>query len=222
MEQSCSQLHSCDVFATPCKVSKAQNAVAVAACRARQRAVNYGMTCHAAKEALAVYILSSHDSSITANFMCKKLRSPTDHDPADFVAWVETRYLDSPLDMLMTLEFPETDVEKRIHSEANKFVSGFRTAAYIEHANQEVGVTPSGRQVAEEFIRQCDALGAVEVGAGLRRALDEVSTKSVGSRCVRKWGKKFRQTWGLGFGKLPVREPMPDADVQDKAALWLY
>ena len=35
-------------------------------------------------------------------------------------------------------------------------------------------------------------------------------------------GKKNRQTWGLGFGKLPVREPMPDADVQDKAALWLY
>ncbi len=75
-------------------------------------------------------------------------------------------------------------------------MSGFRTAAYIEHANQEVGVTPSGRQVAEQFIRQCDALGAVEVGAGLRRALDEVSIKSVGSRCVRKWGKKITRRGG--------------------------
>jgi len=102
------------------------------------------------------------------------------------------------------------------------FVSAFRTAAYVERANQDVWVTPSGRQVAEEYIRQCDALGAVEVGAGLRRALGEVTTKSTGSRCVRKWGRRFRQTWGLGFGKLPIREPMADSDVQDKAALWLY
>jgi len=180
------------------------------------------MTVQSAKVALAVYVLSGHASSIAANFICKKLRNPAGHDPADFVAWVEKRYLDSPLDMLMTIEFPETDVEKRIHAEASKFVSAFRTAAYIEHANEDVGVTPSGRQVAEEFIRQCDALGAAEVGAGLRRALGDVNTKSSGSRYVRKWGRKFRQTWGMGFGKLPVREPMPDADVQDKAALWLY
>ena len=212
----------CDVPATPCKVSKAQHAVAAAAWRARQRTLNCGMTCHAAKVALALYVLSGHDSSIVANFICKKLRSPADHDPSEFVAWVETRYLDSPLDILLTFEIPETDVEKRINLEASKFVAAFRTAAYIERANQDVGVTPSGRQVAEEYIRQCDVVGAVEIGAGLRRALGEVTTKSTGSRCVRKWGRIVCQTWGLGFGKLPIREPMADADVQDKAALWLY
>ena len=208
-----------NVFVTPCKVSKAQNAVAACACRARKRALNFGMTFHAARIALAVYVLSDHDSSIAVSFVCKKLRSQLDHDPADIVAWIETRYLDSPLDMLMTLEFPETDVEKRIHAEATKFVSAARTVKYIEHANQDVGVTPSGRQVAEEYIRQCDAVGAVEVGAGLRRALSEVNTTSSGSRYVRKGGRKFRQTWGLGFGQLPVREPMPEEDVRDKAAL---
>jgi hypothetical protein len=121
----------CDVPATPCKVSKAQHAVAAAAWRARQRTLNCGMTCHAAKVALALYVLSGHDSSIVANFICKKLRSPADHDPSEFVAWVETRYLDSPLDILLTFEIPETDVEKRINLEASKFVAAFRTAAYI-------------------------------------------------------------------------------------------
>ena len=222
VKQAVQDCMPCDVPATPCKVSKAQNAVAAAAWRARQRTLNCGMTCHAVKVALAVYVLSGHDSSIAANFMCTKLRSPADHDPSEFVAWVETRYLDSPLDILLTFEFPETGVEKRINLEASKFVFAFHTAAYIERANQDVWVTPRGRQVAEEYIRQCDALGAVEVGAGLRRALGEVTTKGTGSRCVRKWGRKFRQTWGLGFGKLPIREPMADADVQDKAAFWLY
>ena len=44
---------------------------------------------------------------------------------------LETRYLDSPLDILLTFEIPETDVEKRINLEASKFVAAFRTAAYI-------------------------------------------------------------------------------------------
>ena len=88
---------------------------------------------------------------------------------------------------------------------------------YVERANVDPSVTPSGRQVAEECVRQCDLLGAVGASVGLRNALSGITSASSGGRHVQKWGRTCRQKWDLGFGNLPVREPMPDAEVQHKA-----
>ena len=173
------------------------------------------MTPYAAKLAIAVYVLSGHDSFVATQFMIKNLKLPADYDPAEFAVWVERTYIESPLDALVAYEQPETDAERRFHTQACKFVSSFRTAMYVERANVDQGVTPSGRQVAEEYVRQCDSLGALDAAVGLRRALNGVTSASSGGRHVRKWGRKFRQVWGLGFGKLPVREPIPNADVQE-------
>ena len=208
------------VLVAACKVAEVRRARAAsqtAAFRLRQRALNCGLTLCASKVAIAVYVLSGHDAFVATRFMIQKLKLPTDHDTAEFATWVESKYLETLLDALVAYELPESDAERRIHTQACKFVSSFRTAIYVERTNLDQGVTPSGRQVAEEYIRHCDSLGALDAAVGIRRALDGQSSASSGARRIRKWGRKFRQLWGLGFGKLPVREPIPDEDVKDKA-----
>lgn len=184
--------------------------------RAQRRALDCGLTPRAANIAL-VYVLSNHDAILAATFICHSQKLPPSYDKTEFVEWVESKYLSCGLDTLVAYEMPETDADRKVHTQACKFISASRAAGFVERANLECGVTPSGRQVAEEYIRQCDQFGVHDVSPGLRRALGELSSPSSGGRCVRRWGRKFRLNWDLGFGKLPVREPMADSEVQDKA-----
>ena len=77
-----------------CEARRVRKAAQAADCRARQRAANLGMTPHAARVAMAVYVIAKHDASIAAQFISKRLEQPTEHDLAEFAVWVENKYLE--------------------------------------------------------------------------------------------------------------------------------
>ena len=168
--------------------------------------------------AVAVYILSGYCQLTAADFVRSKSNSsPLPLDPVD---WVRDKYLEMQLDDVIRIELPETAADHRICTAARKFIAQRRTVAFVEQANSEKGVAPTARETAVELIRCCDELDEHMAHPGLRRSLAEEHPKiQTSRRRIRRWSQKFRADWGLGFGSLRSRDPMPEAQLVDKAGL---
>ncbi len=80
------------------------------------------------------------------------------------------------------------------------------------------GVAPSSHDAASQYIRQCDELGATASDPSLRKALaNEYPSVQTAKRRLRKWTQNFKKVWGLGFGPLWTRNPIPQAELEEKA-----
>ena len=55
--------------------------------RAQRRALDCGLTPRAANIAL-VYVVSNHDASLAATFICHSQKLPPSYDKTEFVEWV--------------------------------------------------------------------------------------------------------------------------------------
>lgn len=167
-----------------------------------------------------MYTLSDNDVGIVGEFLRQRLKLPEDSNMDQQTTWLRDKYLSWKLDELVAISDPQTEKDKRLHTAAAKFIASCRTNDFIEQANVEKGATPNTRDVAEEYMRQCSILGAHDLNPGLRRALEGSSRRNTATRCVQKWGRRFRRQWCFGFGSLSAREPMADSEVIDKA--WLF
>ena len=169
--------------------------------------------------AVAVYMLSDYNLDVAADFMMSKSSNESSHHTENGDV-VRDMYLRMPLDSLFRLEQPATAADERIRVAALKFIAKRQTCEFVKHANTHQGAAPSSRETASKYIQICDALGLNSSNPGLRKSLESNAGSHTSQRCVRKWSQKFRQHWGLGFGALRARDPLPEAEVIEKAWFW--
>ena len=222
-----SNLHNCNpsIAHDTYEVQEARVAIASqkrAERRARQRSNNCGLSIYKVSLAIAVYVLSDNSVAVATEFLRQELKLTEGHDLEAETTWLRDKYLSWPLDDLHAMVDPTSEKHRKLHNAAVKFVASFKANEYVETANITHGATPDNRQVAEEYIRQCNRLGDASLNPGLRGALDGSRKPATAMRCVRKWGRRFRARWGLGFGDIPVREPLEDAEIQEKACSCQY
>lgn len=188
--------------------------------REEQRAKQGGLNPHQAKVAVAVYILSDYDLVIAGSFALQKTRGSVSNSAEDLGNTVRDMSLAMPLDSLVRYLVPVDHKDEAIRAAVLKFIAQHKAYAYVADANTNKGVAPSSHDTASEYIRQCDKLGVTTTELSLRRALDNGYTKPQTSRRrIRKWSQKFRVQWGSGFGPLRTRNPLPEAELVEKAGL---
>ena len=185
--------------------------------REDQRAKNGGLNPQQATVAAAVYVLSGYDLLVAGSYVGFKAKN-TFGGLEDLGYMIRDKCLAMPLDSLLRLELPESEKDAAVRETALKFIAEQKTLQYIYDTNESKGVAPSSFDAAAEYIRQCDNMGSTTSNPGLRRALENGHAKPQSSkRCIRKWSQTFRCNWGLGFGSLRTRNPIPEAELLEKA-----
>ena len=171
---------------------------------------------------LAVYILSGHNALLAAQYIetTVRKRGMQEIEPRnDLQAVVESMYLRWPLDVLVALESPNTTNENTIYAEAVKFIASTRTVAFVSQMNDQ-GVAPSTDQMAQQYLHQCTQLGLPGLHPGLQRSMhNALVNQAAGGRKLRLWRARLRANWGLFFGKLKTREPIPQEELVEKAGV---
>ena len=168
-----------------------------------------------------MYILGGYNRDLANVFVRLKSKCALKQDE-DLGQMVRDMFLAMPLDSAVRIEVPETALDVTIRNAALKFIAEHNTAKFIEDANEKKGVAPSSYDAAAEYMRQCDILGMQTSSSSLRKALDNSYVDPrTSKRRVRKWSQKFRGSWGLGFGALHSRNPLPQEDIMEKAGSFL-
>ena len=178
-----------------------------------------GLSAHHAKVAIAVYVLGGYNSDLAEVFVRQKSKRIPNKDE-DLGQMVHDMFLAMPLNSAVRIEVPESDLDSSIRNTALKFIAEHNTSKFVEKANEEKGVAPSSHDAATEYMRQCERLGVQSPSTSLHRALDDAYVDHRTSRRqIRKWSQKIRCNWGLGFGALRSRNPLPQAENLEKAGL---
>lgn len=169
---------------------------------------------------MAVYILSGYEFIIAGTFVAMTTGVHSSDSAEELANIVRDMSLAVPLDVLLRFEIPDKSSDEAIRAAALKFIAEQKTFCYVADSNVVKGVAPSSHVTASEYIRHCDKLGATASDSGLRGALaDEYFNAQTAKRRLRKWSQKFKKVWGLGFGALRTRNPIPEAELKDKAGL---
>jgi hypothetical protein len=189
--------------------------------RQEQRDKQGGLSAHHAKVAVAVYILGGYNRDLANVFVRLKSKCALTQDE-DLGQMVRDMFLAMLLESVVRIEVPETALDVTIRNAALKFIAEHITSKFIEYANEKKGVAPSSHDAAAEYMRQCDILGMQTSSSSLRKALDNSYVDPrTSKRRVRKWSQEFRGSWGLGFGALRSRNPLPQEDIMEKAGSFL-
>ena len=159
---------------------------------------------------MAVYILGGYDVVMAATFASLKTKATGSDGVESLGTKIRNMCLAVPLDSLLRFEIPTDRRDEAVRTAALKFIAEHRTFSYIAEANTAQGVAPSSHDAASQYIRQCDELGATASDPSLRKALaHEYPSVQTAKRRLRKWTQKFKKVWGLGFGPLRTRNPIP-------------
>ena len=165
---------------------------------------------------MAVYILSGYEFIIAGTFVAMTTGVHSSDSAEELANIVRDMSLAVPLDVLLRFEIPDKSSDEAIRAAALKFFAEQKTFCYVADSNVVKGVAPSSHVTASEYIRHCDKLGATASDSALA---DEYFNAQTAKRRLRKWSQKCKKVWGLGFGALRTRNPIPEAELKDKAGL---
>lgn len=187
--------------------------------RGEARKARWFKSAQHAKVAIAVYVLGGYNCDLAEVFVRQKSKRIPNKDE-DLGQMVHDMFLAMPLNSAVRIEVPESDFDSSICNTALKFIAEHNTSKFVGKANEEKGVAPSSHDAATEYMRQCERLGVQSPSTSLHRALDDAYVDHRTSRRqIRKWSQKIRCNWGLGFGALRSRNPLPQAENLEKAGL---
>ena len=186
--------------------------------REEQRAKQGGLNPAQAKIAMAVHILGGYDVVMAGTFASLQTQATGSDGVESLGTNIRDMCLAVPLDSLLRFEIPTDRGDEAVRTAALKFIAEHRTFSYVAEANTAPGVAPSSHDAASQYIRQCDELGATASDPSLRKALaNEYPSVQTAKHRLRKWTQKFKKVWGLGFGPLRTRNPIPQAELEEKA-----
>ena len=151
--------------------------------------------------ALAVYVLSGHSSQVAAEY-CSFHRGVNGNEH-NWHTTVEEWYLQRSMDKLIGITCPEKPSDLRIAQIAKKRLAERKTAHWVRDENFGPGVAPSSDAMIEKFVE----LAGPQVA----------KTVPLVSRTGRRFCQQLRQTWGIRFGVLKIRDDMPVSTIKAKA-----
>lgn len=167
-----------------------------------------------AHRVLAVFILLNQDGLAAAHFLAaqNKLRV-ADSLLQSLRRLVEDAYLALSIEAIVDVLSPPTSA--RQYSElflAGRFVVAYRLHAWVLEQNKK-GVAPSRRQM----VFAARSLAPSELPSVVTNKLDQYWQGHGSPRLQRKWLQRFRRTYGLRFGRVPMQAVMPVEEMQRKA-----
>ena len=120
-------------------------------------------------------------------------------DDSGWLARVERVYIDAELTQITAVEMQDRPEEHRPRAKPLSWIAKYNAALYVERRNVASGVAPPTSAVLDAF---ADAGG---------------SLAEMTARGRRKLMQRFRNKWGLSFGRLPSRQEMPTEEMHAKA-----
>ena len=126
---------------------------------------------------------------------------------------IEDRFLKTPVDVLAQWLDWSGDVPRGTLAEAQRLVEDARLLSWVGEQNSAQGVAPPPQLVWE---KQC-AL-AIDCSNGEERGA--ASWRPPRSAAAKKWMQRFRRRWSLTLGRLPAKDVLPVASMQNKARSW--
>jgi hypothetical protein len=175
--------------------------------REKPRSKQGGLNPAQAKIAMAVHILGGYDVVMAGTFASLKTQATGSDGVESLGTNIRDMCLAVPLDSL-----PRQLAQQLSNSSRSTGLS------VTSLTPTRPGVAPSSHDAASQYIRQCDELGATASDPSLRKALvNEYPSVQTAKRRFRKWTQKLKKVWGLGFGPLRTRNPIPQAELEEKA-----
>ena len=171
------------------------------------------------KVALAIYVLSNYIPTVAIQYLAHH-RSHLEF--ASLQTMVEDAFLNTEDVALSKIFQPETQMEHRIKTAALKFMAKHAVTAFTENQNENHGVAPTSRMLADAYVEQCKGLGIPGASSSLEHSLEKHR-----SRACYKWAARFRKRFGLRLWILKTRDTLPEADVRARVGclschlLWL-
>ena len=121
---------------------------------------------------------------------------------------IETRFLETPVDLLAQWLDWSDDIPRAVRAEAQRLVEDAGLLIWIGEQNSAQGVAPPPQSVWE---KRC-ALAIDSESGGPRGA---ASWRPARSAAAKKWMQRFRRRWNLTLGRLPAKD-LPPATMQAK------
>lgn len=122
---------------------------------------------------------------------------------------IETRFLETPVDLLAQWLDWSDDIPRAVRAEAQRLVEDAGLLNWIGEQNSAQGVAPPPQFVWE---KRC-ALAIDSKCGGPRGA---ASWRPARSAAAKKWMQRFRRRWNLTLGRLPAKDLLPSATMQAK------
>ena len=122
---------------------------------------------------------------------------------------IETRFLETPVDLLAQWLDWSDDIPRAVRAEAQRLVEDAGLLTWIGEQNSAQGVAPPPQFVWE---KRC-ALAIDSKSGGPRGA---ASWRPARSAAAKKWTQRFRRRWNLTLGRLPAKDLLPPATMQAK------
>ena len=122
---------------------------------------------------------------------------------------IETRFLETPVDLLAQWLNWSDDIPRVVRAEAQRLVEDAGLLVWIGEQNSAQGVAPPPQFVWE---KRC-ALAIDSQSGGPK---DAAPWRPARSAAAKKWMQRFRRRWNLTLGRLPTKDLLPLATMQAK------
>ena len=169
-----------------------------------------------AQRVLAVFILMQQDGLAAAHFLAAQNKLPVDSSILNTLRHLfEDAYLALSIAAILEVLNPPTSAQQ--WSEllmAGRFVVTYRLHTWVMLQNKK-GVAPSRQQIVLAARR----LTPSELPSVVTNRLHHYWQGHGRPRLQRKWLQRFRKTYGLRLGRLPVQAVMPVEEMQRKVAI---
>ena len=130
-------------------------------------------------------------------------------DVATCARAIETRFLETPVDILAQWLDWSDNIPRAVRAEAWRLVEDAGLLIWIGEQNSAQGVAPPPQFVWE---KRC-ALAIDSQSGGPK---DAASWRPARSAAAKKWMQRFRRRWNLTLGRLPAKDLLPLATMQAK------
>ena len=190
--------------------------------RQNEREARGGLSPRQLDLCVAVYCLGSYDMVPAVEYAREMLKRHANLGDAACLqhglrSAIEKRFLELPAAAVAAIHLPDTPHGEVLRATALRYLCARSTVSWVRFQNDDQGVAPSSRALAEIYTQRCAVAGVPDTPQCMEVRIRNAEVSHNAGTWLRHWALRFGKRWGLQFGTLRARVRAEPAEIRQKA-----